>query len=187
MSQPTLPMETNDDEVTTSRPTVQQQDRPRSTSPRLQYGAVVMPQAPLQPPLPPIAIRSMVAPAITVTSITPAPTGAGNALTMMPPPPIPTVVERWVSFGTHQFTLYHMEVCAMCYAYLQHIAMAHNTAPYQEAHTDALNAKQHLFWEHFQTYTALEGGGRGDALTQQCNMELQAQLHAAEAEATTQQ
>ncbi|GBE81747.1 hypothetical protein SCP_0401190 [Sparassis crispa] len=105
---------------------------------------------------------------------------------MMPPPPIPTVVERWVSFETHQFTLYHMEACAVCYAYLQHIAMARNMAPYQKAHTNVLNAKQHLFWEHFQTYMASEGGGRGDAPTQQCNMELQAQLCAAEAEAATQ-
>ncbi|GBE82282.1 hypothetical protein SCP_0406660 [Sparassis crispa] len=108
-----------------------------------------MPQAPLQPPPPLIAIRSMAAPAIAATSTTTAPMGAGNAVVMLPPLPIPTVVEWWVSFGTHQFTLYHTEVCTVCYGYLQHIAMARNMAPYQEAHTDALNAEQHLFWEHF--------------------------------------
>ncbi|GBE77186.1 hypothetical protein SCP_0100580 [Sparassis crispa] len=145
-----------------------------------------MPQALLQPPPPLIAIRSMAAPVIATTSTTTAPTGAGNAAIMLPPPPILTVVKRWVSFGTHQFMLYHTEACTVCYSYLQHIAMACNMAPYQEAHTDALNAEQHLFWEHFQTYTALEGGGHGDVPTQQCNTELQAQLCAAETEATTQ-
>ncbi|GBE87377.1 hypothetical protein SCP_1100520 [Sparassis crispa] len=176
MSQPTLPMETDDDEATTSRPATQQQGRPRSTSPQLQFRTAVMPQALQQPPLPPIAIRSMAAPAIATTSTTTAPTGAGNT----------AVMEWWVSFGTHQFTLYHTEACAVCYSYLQHIAMARNTAPCQEAHTDALNAEQHLFWEHFQTYTASEGGGRDDVPMQQRNMELQAQLGVAETEATTQ-
>ncbi|GBE78038.1 hypothetical protein SCP_0109200 [Sparassis crispa] len=186
MSQPTLPMETDNDEVTTSRPATQQQGRPRSTSSRLQFGTAMMPQALQQPPPPPITIRSMAAPAIATTSTTTAPTGAGNAAVMLPPPPILTVMERWVSFGTHQFTLYHTEACAVCYSYLQHIVMARNTAPYQEAHTDVLNAEQHLFWEHFQTYMASEGGGRGDVPMQQRNMELQVQLHVAETEATTQ-
>ncbi|GBE87763.1 hypothetical protein SCP_1104400 [Sparassis crispa] len=186
MSQPTLPMETDDDEATTSRPATQQQGRPRSTSPQLQFRTAVMPQALQQPPPPPIAIRSMAAPAIATTLTTTAPTGAGNAAVMLPPPPILTVMEWWVSFGTHQFTLYHTEVCTVCYSYLQHIAMARNTALYQEAHTDALNAEQHLFWEHFQTYTASEGGGHGDVPMQQHNTKLQAQLHAAETEATTQ-